>query len=183
MQNIPKPQIKNCVALFNCGNRLDLNKINVIIPYSTKFLKNKINAVVMKMHNPNATALLFSSGKIVCTGASTVTDAYQAAQNIIGRLKQYGYYGAEVKDFNIKNMVATVDNNFHIKLGPLFDEYYKICSFEPELFPGLVYRMKNPKVSLIIFNSGKMNITGAKSIEEIEEAFKIIYPILYEYRY
>lgn len=51
-------------------------------------------------------------------------------------------------------------------------------SYEPELFPGLIYRMIKPKIVLLIFVSGKIVLTGAKVREEIYQAFEMIYPVL-----
>ncbi|MED6255554.1 TATA box-binding protein-like 2 [Ataeniobius toweri] len=53
----------------------------------------------------------------------------------------------------------------------------KTC-YEPELFPGLIYRMVKPRIVLLIFVSGKVVLTGAKERAEIYEAFENIYPIL-----
>ena len=46
--------------------------------------------------------------------------------------------------------------------------------YEPEQFPGLVYRIKQPKVVVLIFSSGKLVITGGKSPEECEEGARIV---------
>ena len=81
-------------------------------------------------------------------------------------------------------MVANCDVHFSIKLEALQEEHKKIarCHFEPELFPGLIYKMENPKVVLLIFTSGKIVLTGGKSRYEIYTAFQKIYPVLYSFQ-
>lgn len=175
-------KIQNCVSLINCGIKIDLPKLYIIAP-STTYNPRKINAVVLKVYAPKATALIFPSGKIVCTGTKSKEESRLAADEIIERIQQGGHSGARIIDFQIQNMVASADVKFHIKLGQLYDTFNNICSYEPELFPGLVFRMISPKVSLIVFSSGKVNITGAKTSEEIEEAFKKFYPTLLNFKH
>lgn len=57
-----------------------------------------------------------------------------------------------------------------------------IPQYEPELFPGLIYRMSDPKVCLLIFVSGKVVLTGAKSKTDIDNAYRKIYPELVKYK-
>ena len=79
-------------------------------------------------------------------------------------------------------MVGSVDVKFPIRLEALVLKHYQFCSYEPELFPGLIYRMMHPKIVLLIFVSGKVVLTGAKVRREIHEAFERIYPILKGFR-
>ncbi|KCZ75103.1 TATA-box-binding protein, partial [Anncaliia algerae PRA109] len=68
------------------------------------------------------------------------------------------------------------------RLEGLAFAHSSFCSYEPELFPGLIYRMVKPKIVLLIFVSGKIVLTGAKLRNEIYEAFDNIYPVLTQYR-
>jgi transcription initiation factor TFIID TATA-box-binding protein len=79
-------------------------------------------------------------------------------------------------------MVGSADVSFKIHLEALSLKHATYCSYEPELFPGLIYRIIQPKIVLLIFNSGKVVLTGAKERREIHEAFKLIYPILKTFR-
>ena len=74
--------------------------------------------------------------------------------------------------------MASCDVNFPIDLEQIAHKHNQYCSYEPEVFPGLVYRMLEPKIVLLIFVSGKVVITGARSRENIDEAFDKIYPML-----
>lgn len=74
--------------------------------------------------------------------------------------------------------MGSCDVFFQIKLFDLQNAHDKFCSYEPEIFPGLIYRMNDPKIVLLIFASGKIVLTGAKNKKDIYGAFDLIYPVL-----
>lgn len=86
------------------------------------------------------------------------------------------------KDFKVQNMVGSCDVRFPIRLEGLATTHSMFCSYEPELFPGLIYRMIDPKVVLLIFVSGKVVLTGAKKRADIYKAFENVYPVLKEFK-
>lgn len=88
----------------------------------------------------------------------------------------------KIRDFKVQNIIGSFNSKFNISLEKLSYDHGKFTTYEPELFPGVVYRMKSPKVVILIFVNGKVVITGAKSIEEINQAFTRIFPVLYEHR-
>ena len=87
-------------------------------------------------------------------------------------------------DFRLRNIVASTDVGFSIKLEELKEEQktFSRCHYEPELFPGLIYKMMNPRVVLLIFTSGKIVLAGAKTREEIYAAYYKIYPVLFNHK-
>lgn len=85
-------------------------------------------------------------------------------------------------EFKIQNLVATVDLRFPIRLEYLNQMHGQFSSYEPELFPGLIYRMVKPRVVLLIFVNGKIVFTGAKTKYEIRESLENIFPILQSFR-
>ena len=89
-----------------------------------------------------------------------------------------------LSDFAIRNIVASCDVGFSIKLETLkeYQEEFSRCHYEPELFPGLIYKMENPKVVLLIFTSGKIVLAGAKKRQDIHNAYQNIYPVLFKYK-
>ena len=89
---------------------------------------------------------------------------------------------AKFKDFKIQNMVGSCDVKFPIRLEGLVLTHSQFSSYEPELFPGLIYRMVKPRIVLLIFVSGKVVLTGAKVRQEIYEAFDNIHPILKNFK-
>ena len=92
------------------------------------------------------------------------------------------YKKAKFLDFKIQNIVGCADIQFSVRLESLHTYHSQFCSYEPELFPGLIYRMIKPKVVLLVFVSGKVVITGAKTRDEIYEAFNNLYPILKSFK-
>ena len=92
------------------------------------------------------------------------------------------FFQAKFRDFKIQNMVGSCDVRFAIRLEGLVLTHSQFSSYEPELFPGLIYRMVKPKVVLLIFVSGKVVLTGAKVRLEIYEAFDNIHPILKNFK-
>ncbi|KAE8710561.1 TATA-box-binding protein [Hibiscus syriacus] len=91
-------------------------------------------------------------------------------------------FPAKFKDFKIQNIAGSCDVKFPIRLEGLAYSHDAFSSYEPELFPDLIYRMKQPKIVLLIFVSGKIVITGAKVRDETYTAFENIYPVLTEFR-
>ena len=121
----------------------------------------------MRIREPKTTGLIFSTGKIVITGAKSERASMTAAKIFEKTISKV--MGEETKlnlnAFKIQNIVASSDVGFSIKLESLQEEHKKFsrCHYEPELFPGLIYKMESPKVVLLIFTSGKIVLAGAKT--------------------
>lgn len=120
---------------------------------------------------------MFSSGKLVVTGTKNKNDAKLACRKFARTLQKLGYTTGMV-DFKVQNVVGSCDVGFAIRLEGLAHGHYHVASYEPELFPGLVYRILRPKVVILVFISGKVVFTGAKSDSEVFEAFEMIHPVL-----
>ena len=131
----------------------------------------------MRIRDPKTTALIFASGKMVVTGAKSEDDSKLASRKYARIIQKLGF-NAKFTDFKIQNIVGSCDIRFPIRLEGLASRHHNFSSYEPELFPGLIYRMIKPKIVLLIFVSGKIVLTGAKVREEIYDAFELIYPVL-----
>ncbi|PAA69675.1 hypothetical protein BOX15_Mlig031723g3 [Macrostomum lignano] len=177
---VPLPQLQNIVCTVNLGCKLDLKKI-ALHARNAEYNPKRFAAVIMRIRDPRTTALIFSSGKMVCTGAKSEEQAKLAARKY-ARIIQKLDFPAKFTDFKIQNMVGSCDVRFPIRLEGLVLSYSQFSSYEPELFPGLIYRMVKPKIVLLVFVSGKVVLTGAKVREEIYEAFNNIYPILRNFK-
>ncbi|NXS96490.1 TBPL2 protein, partial [Jacana jacana] len=116
-------------------------------------------AVIMRIREPRTTALIFSSGKMVCTGAKSEEQSRLAARKYARVVQKLGF-PAKFLDFKIQNMVGSCDVKFPIRLEGLVLTHQQFSSYEPELFPGLIYRMVKPRIVLLIFVSGKVVLTG-----------------------
>ena len=179
-------KISNIVALLNSGCKLNLKHIGLICQ-NTEYNQKRFNALTMRLKEPKTVALIFDSGKIIVTGATTEEDSRAAARKIIKILRNCGFK-VGYKSFKIINIVSSCNVNFPIRLRQLnYDLRYKYnikgnkVYYEPEVFPGLIYRMEKPKLTLLIFAGGKINFVGAKKQEDIFEAYKKIYPIVVKY--
>ncbi|XP_004601822.2 TATA box-binding protein-like 2 [Sorex araneus] len=170
------PQLQNIVSTVNLACILDLKKI-ALHAKNAEYNPKRFAAVIMRIREPRTTALIFSSGKMVCTGAKSEEESRLAARKYARVVQKLGF-PARFMDFKIQNMVASCDMRFSIRLEGLVLTHRQFSSYEPELFPGLIYRMVKPRIVLLIFVSGKVVLTGAKECSEIYEAFENIYPIL-----
>merc|ERR1711973_631638 len=174
------PQLQNIVSTVNMGVKLDLKKI-AMHARNAEYNPKRFAAVIMRIREPRTTALIFSSGKMVCTGAKSEQQSRLAARKYARVIQKLGF-PAKFKDFKIQNMVGSVDVKFPIRLEKLVLNHAQFSSYEPELFPGLIYRMVKPRIVLLIFVSGKVVLTGAKHKKEIDDAFNNIFPILRGYQ-
>lgn len=136
----------------------------------------------MRVREPRSTALVFASGKMVVTGAKNEDDCKEAAGKYVAIIRKVGFAQAGFHDFKIQNITATLDVGFPIRLEGLIYAHAALSTYEPELFPGLIYRMEDPKVVLLIFVSGKVVITGAKSQDMLSRAAENIFPHLLDFR-
>ncbi|KAL0103069.1 hypothetical protein PUN28_018400 [Cardiocondyla obscurior] len=174
------PQLQNIVSTVNLNCKLDLKKI-ALHARNAEYNPKRFAAVIMRIREPRTTALIFSSGKMVCTGAKSEEDSRLAARKYARIIQKLGF-PAKFLDFKIQNMVGSCDVKFPIRLEGLVLSHGNFSSYEPELFPGLIYRMVKPRIVLLIFVSGKVVLTGAKVRKEIYEAFDNIYPILKNFK-
>lgn len=176
-----KPDIQNVVATTNLDVQLDLKCI-ALRARNAEYNPKRFAAVIMRIRDPKTTALIFSSGKIVVTGAKSEKDSSRASRKYAKIVHKLGYDKAKFKEFTVQNIVASCDVHFPVCLEALAYSHNNFCSYEPELFPGLIYRMIKPKIVLLIFVSGKVVLTGAKVREDIYEAFDNIYAVLQAFR-
>ncbi|KAK9378142.1 transcription factor TFIID-domain-containing protein [Kockiozyma suomiensis] len=174
------PTLQNIVATVNLECRLDLKTI-ALHARNAEYNPKRFAAVIMRIRDPKTTALIFASGKMVVTGAKSEDDSKLASRKYARIIQKLGF-NAKFMEFKIQNIVGSCDVRFPIRLEGLAFSHGHFSSYEPELFPGLIYRMVKPKIVLLIFVSGKIVLTGAKVREEIYQAFEAIYPVLNEFR-
>ncbi|KAK1626967.1 hypothetical protein QYE76_001282 [Lolium multiflorum] len=158
------PTLQNIVSTVNLDCELDLKEI-ALKARNAEYNPKRFAAVIMRIREPKTTALVFASGKMVCTGAKSEQQSKLAARKY-ARIIQKLNFPAKFKEFTIQNIVASCDVKFPIRLEGLAYSHGAFASYEPELFPGLIYRMRQPKIVLLIFVSGKIVLTGAKISHE-----------------
>ena len=190
------PKLQNIVSTANLGCQLKLRQI-ALQARKAEYNPKRFAAVIMRIKEPKTTALIFSSGKMVCTGAKSEEDSKKASRKYAKIIRSLGF-PVDFKEFKVQNIVGSCDVKFQISLSRLNMKLGKfnsssdsgnnknkknICHYEPEIFPGLIYHMLEPEIVLLIFVSGKIVLTGAKEREQIYDAFKKIYPVLYKFKH
>merc|ERR1711916_242845 len=134
----------------------------------------------MRIREPKTTALIFGSGKVVVTGAADESASKRAAKKFAKIIKKLGF-PARFKEYRIQNIVGSCGVNFPVRLEQMAYDNAAFCAYEPELFPGLIFRMVEPKIVLLIFVSGKIVFTGGKSRNDVYQSFENIYPVMVKY--
>ena len=163
-------KIQNVVCTCNLGvQTVNLSELALMLQF-VEFNPKKFAAATIRLKTPQTTALVFASGNIVCTGAKNALTARLACRKYI-HIFQKNNIPVFFKNFKIQNIVASTDVGFPIDVDKLGVDYGVYVSYEPDLFPGLIFRTKNPKMVLLVFRSGKIVITGAKAIEDINNVF------------
>jgi len=125
--------------------------------------------LAFRLKRPKTAILIFGTGKMVCTGAKSANLAKHAVREVVRKLREEGFIIKGKPDITIENVVSTANLGGQVDLETVAADMDNLM-YEPEQFPGLIYRMKEPKVVFLIFASGKMVITGAKSFKLSEEA-------------
>ncbi|CAG9462968.1 unnamed protein product [Pedinophyceae sp. YPF-701] len=180
---IELPKIQNVVATCYLNVPLDLQELNSRLK-NAEYNPRRFKAVIIRNAEPKATALVFHTGRIVVTGTKGEQKARECARFFAKRIKKALGFGDELKfsEFRIQNVVGSSEVGFPVRLEGLKLTHSKVCRYEPEIFPGAIYYLGDPKVVLLIFVSGKVVITGAKSESMVSEAFCKMFVLLQEFQ-
>ncbi|GAG96336.1 unnamed protein product, partial [marine sediment metagenome] len=174
-------KVVNVVASVTLDQKLDLIDIMKTFNYTrVEYRPKQFPGLVFRLKKPKTAHLIFSTGKMVCTGAKSKKLAHRAVHKVVRELKNEGIIILKKPKIVIQNMVASANFKKNIDLETAFD-ILDNTMYEPEQFPGLIYRMKNPKTVLLLFSSGKIVCTGAKSEEMVNESVINMYNILQDY--
>jgi transcription initiation factor TFIID TATA-box-binding protein len=167
-------QVENVVASSDIGQELDLETLSEDLG-ATDYDPDNFPGLVYRMHDPKAAALIFRSGKVVCTGAKSVDDVTTALEYVFDELRELGVDVATSPDIEIQNIVSSGDLDHTLNLNAIaIGLGLEHIEYEPEQFPGLVYRLDDPDVVALLFGSGKLVITGGKQLDDAEQALIVI---------
>ena len=172
-------EIQNVVASVTLDqkiNLLDIMKVFRNVEYRPK----QFPGLVFRLKRPKTATLIFGSGKMVCTGAKSEKQARSAAMKVVRELKTNGIIILGKPKIVVQNIVSSANLHGQIDLETAVDIMDNVM-YEPEQFPGAIYRMTEPKVVLLVFASGKLVITGAKREEQVHEAVEKIRALLIDY--
>jgi transcription initiation factor TFIID TATA-box-binding protein len=170
--------IENVVASATLKQKIDLNSIVRLFP-GVEYRPEQFPGLVYRLKKPKTATLIFSSGKMVCTGAKSEAQARKAVTKVVDELKRNGMVILGKPEIQIQNIVSSAGLGGHIDLEKTTYSL-KRTMYEPEQFPGLIYRMDDPKVVILIFASGKLVCTGAKKEAEVPRAIAILQKTLEE---
>jgi len=168
-------KVENIVASVNLADKLDLDKINREAPENVEYEPEQFPGLVFRISEPKTATLLFRSGRANCTGAKSVEDVHTAVKKLISKLGTMGIKVNADPKITIQNIVATYDLNKELNLNEVASHLgYENVEYEPEQFPGLVYRLDSPRLVVLLFGSGKIVCTGAKDVDSIKKGIDII---------
>jgi transcription initiation factor TFIID TATA-box-binding protein len=159
--------VQNVVASASLHHDIPLEKVTITLP-NTEYNPEQFPGLVLRLAK-GKTALIFSSGKIVCTGAKSEKEVGEAVKMIIKELRKVKIYITKKPEITIQNMVASGDIGMTLNLNKLA---FKLdnAEYEPEQFPGLVYKVPSSHITFLLFGTGKIVCTGAKNEGEIISA-------------
>jgi transcription initiation factor TFIID TATA-box-binding protein len=170
--------IENVVASATMNQKVDLNAVVKGYP-GVEYRPEQFPGLVFRIKRPKTATLIFSSGKMVCTGAKSEKEARRAVMKVVKELKKGGIIIIGKPELKIQNIVASGG------LGGMIDlekAAYTLdhAMYEPEQFPGLIYRMTEPKVVVLLFASGKLVCTGAKQEQDVYVSVEKLHTLLEE---
>jgi len=173
-------KIENIVASAAFGIKIPLEQIVEHLE-GTEYEPEQFPGLVYRLKEPKAAALIFSSGKVVCTGARSIKDVETVIKKVVKMIRAAKIGNPKKYKIQVENIVASAKLKGTLNLDKIAFALEN-SEYEPEQFPGLVYRMKNPKVAFLLFSSGKVVCTGARKIKDVEIAVRAVSKILKKLR-
>ncbi|MFW6110666.1 MAG: TATA-box-binding protein, partial [Thermoproteota archaeon] len=158
--------IENVVASSTLNQKVDLNAVVKGNP-GVEYRPEQFPGLVFRLKKPKTATLIFNSGKMVCTGAKSGKEAKRAVRKVVKKLKESGIVITGKPETKVVNIVASGNLKGRVDLVSWYNSQRVggRMMYEPEQFPGLIYRMENPKAVILLFASGKLVCTGAKKEE------------------
>jgi transcription initiation factor TFIID TATA-box-binding protein len=171
-------KIQNVVAAATLNQKVDLNAVVKSFP-GAEYRPEQFPGLVFRLKRPKTATLIFNSGKMVCTGARSENESRRAVMTVVKELKKGGIVIVRKPDLKVVNIVASARLGGNVDLEKAVTALGKTM-YEPEQFPGLIYRMAEPKVVMLIFASGNLVCTGAMKEQDVYDAVHKLHGILEE---
>ena len=166
--------IENVVASTGIGQELDLQSVAMDLE-GADYDPEQFPGLVYRTQEPKSAALIFRSGKIVCTGAKSTDAVHESLHIVFGKLRELSIPIEDDPEITVQNIVTSADLGESLNLNAIaIGLGLESIEYEPEQFPGLVYRMDDPDVVILLFGSGKIVITGGKRTVDAAEAVEVI---------
>ncbi len=164
--------VSNIVASTEISDELDLQRICSLLD-NCEYEPEIYFALIYKIAKPKISVLVNKSGKIIFTGAKSIADIELAREIFFKDLRILGYHPTE-RDIKIQNLIVLVHVDLSISIYDIVNKYKTNIDYRPEIFPAGIFRNKDPKFTALIFNSGKISITGLKNFNSIPDCMSII---------
>ena len=163
-------KIENIVAYAHISELLDIELLSEKMPKSS-YNPDEYNGLSIKFDDLKIAVIILSNGKIVCTGAKKIQDAEATIKKVAKQVKKIGFEVKKNYETKIENVIASTDVKQELHLASIANALIlENVDYKPEEFPGLIYRMEELCTVVLLFNSGKIVCTGAKSIEDAKTA-------------
>lgn len=163
-------KIQNIVATTSLGKDVPLTKLAKTLP-NTEYNPEQFPGLVLRVKKPKSAVLVFSSGNLVCTGTKSIAQVKEVIQEVIKQLRKIGVRVTIVPKITVQNIVASGSINVNLNLNLLALELEN-TEYEPEQFPGLVYKLVEPNATFLLFSNGKLVCTGTKNRAQLEDSMK-----------
>ncbi|HLD02446.1 MAG TPA: TATA-box-binding protein [Candidatus Nanoarchaeia archaeon] len=165
-------KIQNIVATASLEKEIPLIKLAEALP-NTEYNPEQFPGLVMRIKEPKTSALIFSSGKIVCTGAKSMKKVKESVNQIIKNIEKIKVKITVDPQIKVQNMVGSGSIGIDLNLNSLAMDLEN-TEYEPEQFPGLVYKLPGTRATFLLFSNGKIVCTGTKSESKLKEAVALL---------
>lgn len=172
----PTISIENVVASASVNQPIDLNQITRNFP-DVEYHPDQFPGLVFRLKAPKTATLIFSSGKMVCTGGKSEEYARKAVKTVVQKLRKGGIDVFNEPVIEIQNIVSSANLGGKVHLDEAARQLPR-SMYEPEQFPGLIHRMSEPKTVILLFASGKLVCTGAKKEGQVYQAVNNLHNVL-----
>ena len=163
-------KIQNIVATSSLNVKVPLVKLVRSQP-NTEYNPEQFPGLVLRIKKPKSAVLVFSSGNIVCTGTKSTKQVEEVIVQVIRQLKKIGVKVKDKPKINVQNIVASGSINVVMNLNKLALKLEN-TEYEPEQFPGLVYKIEEPNATFLLFSNGNLVCTGTKNRKQLDEVMK-----------
>jgi len=177
-QTKPLIDIVNVVASATIDQKLDLNDITKKFP-DVEYHPEQFPGAVFRLKTPKTATLLFTSGKMVCTGSKSEEMAVKAVNTVVQKLRKGGIKIKKNAVVTVQNIVSSINLGGKVHLEKAARTLPR-SMYEPEQFPGLIHRMLDPKTVILVFSSGKLVCTGGKTEKDVYRSVNLLHSLLEE---
>ncbi|ETV71110.1 hypothetical protein H257_13510 [Aphanomyces astaci] len=173
--------VANIMATFDLATKIDLKEL-VMNARNVEYNPRRFQGAIMRLREPKSTVIIFGTGKVVVVGMKAVSELEIVARKVESIVRKIGFTAATAQFLSVRNITATAKTPYPIRLEGILTQHSSFCTYEPELFPALYYRMLEPKLCFIVFVSGKVVVCGAKAMDEVTDGFANLMPVLRQHR-